>query len=226
MKRFCTLLFILTAFSAALMAQTTFSVSATQVWTIAPHHEPDVEGHFTITNTTNSTQTIRWTRTEVEKTAGCYTQVCDLNLCYTPIVSTKTFDIPANTSGNIIMHFLNYDSIVGASGIIRLKMSNENNPADSVNVTFLFTSPLSGAADLPLANVKVYPNPTTDFFQLENADAVSRIRVFSAEAREVARFTATPGERYALASQPAGNYFLALEDNQGRVFQRIHLVKK
>lgn len=224
MKRLFTLLFLLLGFLSAVSAQS-FSVSATEVWTIAPHTEPDVEGHITITNLTNSTQTIKWERTETQITSDCFSQVCDLNLCYIPVVSTKTFDIDANASGNIIMHFLNPNGIQGAEALIHLKMSNVANPADSIVVAYLFTSPLSGTGDLPLAQVKLFPNPTTDYFLLENAEAVNRIRVISMQGREVARFTATPGERYSLDSQAAGTYFLALEDEQGRVFQTIELVK-
>ncbi|MEQ1744876.1 MAG: T9SS type A sorting domain-containing protein [Saprospiraceae bacterium] len=227
MNRLFTALFLCLGFSAFVSAQSSFSVSETEVWEIVPLNATDVEGHFTITNTTNTTQTIRWTRTEVNITPGCETQVCDINLCYLPFVSTRTFDLPANATGNIIMHFLNPDSIVGASGVIRLKMTNENIPADSATVTFLFTPSTSGTdSPLPLANVKVYPNPTTDYFLLENADAVQRIRLFSLDSREVANFTANPAERYSLASQPSGTYILVLEDEQGRAFQAAELVKK
>ncbi len=227
MKRFFTTLLLLVSFSAFLSAQSTFSVSSTEVWTIAPHQIPDVEGHFTITNTTNAMQTIRWTRSIMNITNGCETQVCDINLCYLASVSTRTFDLAANASGSIIMHFLNWDSIVGASGVIRLTMSNVNVPADSVTVTYLFSSPLSSTDNpLPTANVKVFPNPTVDYFQLENADAVSSIRLLSLDSREVARFTANPGERYSIAQQPAGTYIMVLEDQQGRAFQAAEIVKR
>jgi hypothetical protein len=95
-----------------------------------------------------------------------------------------------------------------------------------VTVTYLFTSPLSGTDELPVANVQLFPNPTVDNFQLTNADAVQRIRVFSMDNREVARFTATPGAQYSLATQAAGTYYLALEDDKGQVFQAIRLVKQ
>lgn len=227
MKRLISTLLLLTGFSALVSAQSTFSVSATEVWEIAPHNNPDVEGHFTITNTTNASQTIRWTRTVVNITNGCETQICDINLCYLPVVSTRTFNLDANSTGNIIMHFLNYDTIMGAAGVIRLKMTNENVPADSVTVTHLFTSPLSSTDNpLPKADVKVFPNPTADYFLLENAEAVHRIRLFSLDSREVTRYTATPGERYSVANQPAGAYILVLEDKDGRVFQAAELVKR
>ncbi|MCS6930164.1 MAG: T9SS type A sorting domain-containing protein [Saprospiraceae bacterium] len=221
----CFLLFAL-AISTA-VAQTTFSVSATEVWKIAPHTEPDVQGHFTITNLTNQVQTIRWTRTIVRITPGCLSQVCDLNLCYTPPVSTQTFDMQPNQAGLIIMHFLNYDSIVGAEAVIRLRMSNENVPADSVTVTFLFTSPTSKANQpLPPATVKVYPNPTTDGFWLSNAEVVRSMRVLSLDGREVARFLASPGAYYSLAEQPQGSYIIVLEDALQRPFQALEILRQ
>lgn len=227
MKRLISTLLLLTGFSALVSAQSTFNVDASEIWKIAPYDGATVDAHFNITNTTNSPQTYRWTRTVVNITSGCETQVCDINLCYTPPVSTRTFDLEANATGPMTMYFLNYDSIAGASGVLHLKMTNVNVPTDSAVVTFLFTSPLSSTDNpLPKADVKVFPNPATDYFLLENAEAVHRIRLFSLDSREVARFTATPGERYSVADQPTGAYILVLEDQQGRVFQAAELVKR
>ncbi len=228
MKRLFTILFLLSGLYSVCFAQSTFNVSALEVWEIAQPTIPDIEAHFNITNTTGAVQTIRWERNVVNLVgdSDTKTQVCDLNLCYLPHIGTKTFDIDPGHTGPIIMHFLNPNAYQGASGIINLKMTNVNTPSDSVMVTFLFTSSLSGTNDLPAANVKLFPNPTVDQFQLTNADAVQRIRVFSLDSREVARFTATPGQIYSLASQPAGTYLLALEDANGQAFQAIRLVKQ
>ncbi len=227
MMRITTCLALSLLFAYSLQAQPTFSVSATEVWKIAPHTEPDVEGHITITNLTNQTQTIRWTRTEVSITQGCYSQVCDLNLCYTPPVSTRTFDMQPYESGTIIMHFLNYDSIVGAEAVIRLKLTNENQPSDSTVVTFLFTSPLSGAHQpLPAAIVKAYPNPTTDGFWLAQADEVRAVRVLTLSGHQVGRWVATPGQYYSLAEQPTGIYLIVLEDALGRAFQALEVARR
>lgn len=226
MKRLFTILILLFGCYSVGLTQSSFTVSDTEVWTITEHTETDKEAHFSISSRVNNVQTIRWERTVIEITPGCNSQVCDLNQCYIPIVSTQIFELGPNASGDIIMHFLNYDSIVGAASVINLKMSNENDPTDSVVVTFLYTSSLSGTDDLPAADVKLFPNPTVDYFQLTNADAVNRIRVFSMDNREVVRFTTTPDQKYSLATQPAGTYILALEDDKGQIFQAIRLVKQ
>ena len=226
MKRLFTLCLSILAFLNLTTAQSSFSVDDTEVWVIAPTAEPDVEGHTVIHNITNATQTIRWDRTNVDTTAGCQSQVCDLNLCYLPTVSTKTFNIGPNASGNLIMHFLNPNAIEGASGVIHLKLTNVNIPSDTVTLVFLFTSELSDAKDpLSGAQIKLFPNPSTDFFQLENAGDVQRIRLFSLDSREVARYTATPGASYSLAGIAAGSYMLALEDKNGQIFQSLELIK-
>jgi len=227
MKRFTTLCFTIFAFFGLASAQSTFSVADTEVWVIAPASVEDAEGHTTIQNLTNATQTIRWERTNVDTTPGCQSQVCDLNLCYLPTVSTKTFNIAPNATGNLIMHFLNPNAIEGASGVIHLKLRNVEFPSDSVNIVFLFTSDLSDAKDLSSAvRVSVFPNPATDYFQLDNAEGVHRIRVLSLDSREVARYTATPGASYPMAGLSAGSYMLALEDKNGQIFQSLNLVKR
>ena len=226
MKRFGTLLFLFLGFIGASFAQSSFSISTNSVWSIAPVDDDDVEGHIEIHNPTNAVQTIKWERTIVNITPGCVTQICDLNLCYIASVSTKTFNISPDSTGNIIVHFVNEDLIAGASALVHLKLSNLNNPADSVVVAYLFTPETSATKDrLPAASVKLFPNPTTDYFLLENADAVQRIRLFSLNSREVARYAATPAQSYSLAGLPTGSYVLALEDKNGKVFQAISLVK-
>ncbi len=207
-------------------AQTTFSVSATEVWKTAPHTEQDVEAHFNISNLTNQVQTIRWTRTEVSITPGCQSQVCDLNLCYTPPVNSKTFDMQPNQTGTIIMHFLNYDTIPGAEAVIRLKLANENQPSDSTVVMFYFSTTSSVRDGLPAPSVRAYPNPTAEGFWLEGADAVRAVRVMALSGREVARFWAFPNAYYSLSEQPVGTYFVLLEDERGRTFQVLEVVRR
>lgn len=227
MKRSVTLLLLFLGLVSAPIAQTTFNISTNSVWTIAESGDDDVEGHIVIHNPTNAVQPIKWERTIVNITSGCHTQVCDLNYCYIATVSTKTFNISPDSTGNIIVHFVNEDLLEGATALVHLKMSNVNNPADSAVITYLFTPETSGTKDgLPAANVKLFPNPTTDYFLLENAEAVQRIRLFSLDSREAARFTATPGQSYSLAGLPSGTYLLALEDKNGQVFQALSVVKK
>lgn len=226
MKRLVTLLVLSLGLFGIASGQTSFNITTNSVWTIASSLEDDVEGLITISNPTASTQTIKWERTVLNITSGCQTQVCDLNLCYIPSVSTKTFDIAAGASGDILMHFLNTDMNPNATALAQLKLSNLNNPADSVIVTFLFTPETSGTKDLPAATVKMFPNPATDYFRLDQAEAVSRMRLFALDGREVARFTAVPGETYSLAAVPVGSYVLALEDKNGRVFQALELAKQ
>lgn len=226
MKRFATLFLTTFCFFGFASAQS-FTISAPEIWTIAPHDNPDVEGHLEIHNTTQTTQTIKWERTVIDVTDGCLSQVCDLNLCWIASVGTKNFDIAGDARGNIIMHFLNPDTLVGAYGIFRLKFTNVNIPADTVSAVYLFTSELSNTQNpLPAANVRLFPNPTTEYFQLDNAEAVQRVRVFSLASREVANYTALPGELYSLSGLPAGAYVVALEDEQGRVFQALEVVKR
>lgn len=225
MKYSLTLLLLL--FFGTTQAQSSFNVSATSVWTIASQSEPDVEGHIVISNPTNATQSIKWERTVINITNGCQSQVCDLNLCYIPSVSTKTFDIATGASGNIIMHFLNPDELPDPSALVHLKLSNLNNPADSVVISYLFTPETSGTGDkLPAASVKLFPNPATDYFRLENAADVQNIRLFGLDGREAARFSPLPGSSYSLAGLTSGAYILVLEDKNGRAFQAIDLVKR
>lgn len=226
MKQLFSTLFVLLSAVGMASAQS-FSLANTEVWTIASQNQPDVEAHTSILNLMNTPQTFRWERIVINMTPGCASRVCDINVCYIASVSSKLFTLEANAGGPLILHFDNPDSIAGANAIIRLKVTNANLTTDTASVVFLYTSDLSDTKDkLPAANVKLFPNPTSDYFQLENAEAVSRIRVFSLDGRNVAEFAATPGQQYYLTDLPSGSYLLALEDKAGQAFQALEVVKK
>lgn len=184
----------------------------------------DVPTDAHITNLTNSIIHMKWERTVISLTPGCETAVCDPNTCWARFISTKNFDMDPNETGEMLVHF--YNNSAPCAGIIHVKVTNRDNPADTTIAVYLFNQSSSGTNDLPKAEVKLFPNPVTDYFSLDFAAAVATIRVFALDGREVARFEANDTNVYSLQNQPAGNYILALEDKNGRAFQAMEVKKQ
>lgn len=176
-----------------------------------------------IVNLTSDTLRLHWVRNVISLTPGCQTAVCDAITCYARSVSSHDFKLFPNVTKPFLVHFYNNDA--PCAGIVHVKVTNNNDAADSVNVVFLFNQS-SGTVDLPAANVKLYPNPVTEYFSLENAENVAAIRVFTLDGREVLRFDANSSNVYSLVGQPAGNYVMALEDKNGQPFQALELKKQ
>lgn len=112
-----------------------------------------------------------------------------------------------------------------ASGILRLKLTNLNNAVDTLIAIYSFNS-LTGLIDLRTPNVKLFSNPTMDFFTLKNAEAVGSMRLYTLDGREIARFVNEPSNTYSVANQLVGNYVLSFEDKNGHMFQAVELQKR
>ena len=189
----------------------------------------DSAAHGKIKNVSNDTIKIKWVRHVISKTLNVETAVCDPVLCYFPGVSSKTFELEPDSSGQLTVHFYNnaYDPPPGqaGSGIVHLKLTNLGNAADSLTAVYTYNT-LTATNDLPQPTVRLFPNPTTDFFTLENAEEVASMRLFTLDGREVARFINDAGNTYSIANQPIGNYVLSFEDKNGQLFQAVELQKR
>lgn len=219
---FCTCFALGTA-----VAQATFTYTPDSVMVSSTPEQTDVEGHANVHNLEALVKTIKWERTEIMLTSGCETQVCDANLCYLPAVSSKKFDLGPNETVDMIVHM---DNQTGnpCCAVVKLKLSNFNNPADSASAFYIFNncSALLGSGEpLPLANVRVFPNPITTYFMLENADEVSAIHIYTLDGREVLNQQASADQVYDFSRQIGGTYVLVLEDKNGRNFQAMELHK-
>jgi hypothetical protein len=206
----------------SVQAQSTFTLSPNPASATAGVDSIDVPADAHVTNITNGTIRLKWERNVISLTPGCETAVCDPNTCWARFINTKNFDMDAGEEGEMIVHF--YNNGAPCEGIVHVKVSNRDNPNDTIVGIYLFNQ-TSAAKDLPAANVKLFPNPTTEYFSLENAENVAAIRIFTLDGREVARFEPAATNLYSIQNQPIGNYVIALEDKNGRAFQALELKK-
>jgi len=210
-------------------AQSAYDVHPNPSDTIGAADVYDTPAHGEIKNVSNSTITVRWNRTEVYLTSNITTAVCDPVACWFPGISSKTFQLMPDSFGQLTVHFYNsqFDPPPGqaGSGIVHLKLTNINNPSDTMTAIYTFST-LTGTNDLPASNVKLFPNPTTDFFTLEKAEEVSSMRIFALDGRIMARFEASADNTYSIGHLPAGNYVLSFEDKNGQLFQAVEIHKR
>jgi hypothetical protein len=184
----------------------------------------DLENHMVITNTDPIAKNMRWTRTEVYLSdPSLQTQVCDNVACYLPSASSKPFPLASRESFDMIVHLLNPNA-VQAEAIVHLRIHNEDMVTDSTTAVYVFSMATSTSTPLADAGVRVFPNPTVDQFQLQHADEVASIRIFSMDGRMVMQQNATPDQRYNVADLKPATYIVALENEKGHLFQALELV--
>ena len=191
----------------------------------APQTVSDTAAETVIGNLTSDTVFIKWERTVINITQGCWTQICDPIYCYSATVSTKTFFLKAGETKPMTVHFMN-DGEQFCCALVHIKLTNLDNLNDTLTGIYLLnTNCAVGTADLAGNDIRLFPNPVTESFSLDHAEAVSRIRVFSLEGRQVAVFETGQQNSYSLAGQPVGTYLLALENKNGKVIRALEIRK-
>ena len=224
MKNFFLAFLFILGTATVIDAQSVFALQPIPASDHAPDDQGDVPVEATIRNLSDNTIHLQWERRVIELTSTCETAVCDPNTCYGRGLNSMTFDMDPHLTAPMLVHF--YNNGAPCAGIIHLKITNLDNPADSLIGIYMFNQS-SGVKNLPIANIKLFPNPATDFFSLENTENVAAIRVFSLDGRQVARFDASTGNNiYSLQNQPTGNYILVMEDKNGDAFQAVELHKR
>lgn len=213
-------------FSCAFAFAQTFSMSPDTVSVEAAGDEYDVEVHNDIHHliAAGDTVFVKWKRTILVNPDNWDVQVCDTEACFAAWVDTNTFPLLSDTF--MIVHLINANFVEPYYAVVQLEFTDVANPDDAQYSYYIFnigTSSTDGPA--PAANVNLFPNPVVKSFSLENADDVRRIVVFSSDGRQVATFQPSAGQTYSLAGQPSGAYAVALEAQNGKIFQVISIRK-
>lgn len=91
-------------------------------------------------------------------------------------------------------------------------------PKIAVGVSSIYNLP-----GLEVPNIKVYPNPATEYIELSENSKVSKIVIFNLVGREMKRFDAYNGQKYYVGDLDRGLYLVQLLDknNQTVTTQRV-----
>ena len=160
-------------------------------------------------------------------------QIGDLNLHYNWGVTqsgTSTFLINRLDSGE--------------TGMFTLKVqSNQFNDYNTYNITGSsygtlklydnpdFIDPVAETScvvsnnNIEVEDLVIYPNPTTDIFQLNNDAAISSIRIYDIIGRQVSTLNHKGGEVHNISMLSEGMYLVRLIDQDGEVVKTVRLNK-
>jgi hypothetical protein len=218
------------ASSALFGQQSAFFVANDTVSRVAPADSSIIEAFLYIKNVSATTKSVRWQRSILALSdPSLLTLVCDPVQCWAASVSTFQFDLPADQTAPMSISFLN-ETGQAQCGIIRLKVFDANNPADSVGLYYLFNNCGQVLNDrtppLPRPTATLSPNPTTAQFLLHHTEDANRMYLCDAQGRMLYTRPITPDAVFSLHDYPAGLYFVVLEDRYGRMYQAIEVNKQ
>lgn len=190
-----------------------------------------------VTNTSGDSIALKWTRLELDKPGEWDTQVCDNVDCYIPIVGSNIDpDLGLNapvilapdSSLDMILYVL--PNGIPGSGRIELDISLVENQ-DSILETIVYLPDIRQATITNIQewlerDLRMYPNPATDYFELTNTEYVDELIIYNRIGRQVASYRVTPGDRYPVYQLPDGIYLVSLINYDYGILRTLRLGKR
>lgn len=195
-----------------------------------------LEQYAKVTNLTNQEIRLKWTRVIIDQPIDWDTQVCDNNACYIPSVSTNVdaavglnqpMVLAAGASFEIGLYVVpNGTSGRGSFQLIFAQASSPNTPLDTITFNTSVNTTTS-TYDIAKSDIRVFPNPAIDYFELTEGSDLDRIVVYNLLGREVRSFRfAGNGQQYNLNGLPDGLYLLSMMDNRKGIVKTVRLNKR
>jgi len=208
-----------------------------------------VHGYSTFTNNTTEDVTVRWELTEVSAPDSWQSQVCDKNACYAfgqytniggvssldqPLVvaagGTSNLDLGTKYVGSagvgtfeIKVTTVEDTSVVLASNTIELRV---NVNADGQEIDAEGNVITTSISEIEKANLKVFPNPTVDYFTITDNTVVRGVEIFNIVGKRMTSISFTNGKAVNVASLPNGLYLIRMLDEDQQILKTTRLTKR
>lgn len=193
-----------------------------------------------LTNTSFDTIILKW---EIELVGGtdCPEEwdfrICDKNLCYNTLVTTNVaLDIgldfplilaPADSS---IIDVSAFPRLESGCCVARVNFYEISDPDVEVFISHsdyticVSLNPVS-VTEAEVENLKVFPNPTSDFITLSNNDFVEQVWISNILGKRVASYGALTTSNYDMSNLPNGIYLVSLVEGKNEIVKTIRVCK-
>ena len=227
MKHFLLIILFTNAFILRGQSQVTLTITPGIVNSTVHPDSFEIRGKATLKNTSSQTKRIVWQRNIISLPNGWQSLVCDINQCWTSGVSASpdTIILVANGTSNLDAYIR--PNQISGSATIELKAAEVGNATNTVTGRYLFTT-TTNTREVSKSNnsFKIYPNPTTDYFMLnDDDDVVNRVVIYNIIGRQVRSFNVVDNSKYYVNDLPEGIYIVRLLNNSGNTVKTIRLNK-
>jgi Secretion system C-terminal sorting domain len=176
-------------------------------------------------NTSTTTKKFTWTRTIKSMTSGWACLVCDKNLCWASTVNTPVdqIELAAGATSNMDV-YIRPDKKAGAA-VVELKIVEVGNETNTVTGKYNFST-TTRTKDLKDNNsLRIYPNPTVEYFQITDNDLVEKLVIYNIIGRQMRAYKAVEGTKYTVNDLPDGLYIIRLLSSNGATVKTVRLSK-
>ncbi len=218
------LLFLTSLFLLQVSAQVTLVLGAESSSAEGTKDDDAIIAKTTILNDSPEKRLVKWERKVVSISEGWGTAFCDKNLCYDPSVEAFEFELDSMEQADISV----YGYPLGMEGAtsVEIKLTDDGDATNTVTAKFDikssgFTTTSTRFTNKP--NIKIYPNPTSQYISLTDAANVNRLMVYNIVGRPVKSFWANTSNQYDVSNLPIGIYLVRLMDRYDHTIKTIRL---
>ena len=231
MKRLLLCFFLIQFLAGQSWSQISISVNpSTFVLTGNPSNN-DVNLHIEVTNHSSFDAYILWSRTVESAPPGWLTWICDKNLCYLPTANacspSKPNILAPGEKMDLQIH-VNPGAVEGSTPYDITFMDYEDPTIilGQVDGEVVISNTVSTKNNGTQSNLTVYPNPTTDYFQVSETPGLKYIELFNIVGNKVRSYDALPQKQYAVGDLTDGIYLVRLVTSTGKIIKTIRLSKR
>lgn len=167
-----------------------------------------------VKNTANITRTFVWERTIVSITQPWYTQVCDPIACWAPGKSSGEFELAGNSSGGMVLDV--FTEQTAGTAYVKMKYYQKGSLKETVTGRYRFNAQSVNTAEIEAAQLKLYPNPTTEYFVLDGNAPLTEVQVLSMDGKVMKTFPYIQNDIYEVEDMPNGAYMISLNGEKGK----------
>jgi hypothetical protein len=153
----------------------------------------ELVAHATLTNTTDQTLTVTWSRTSNDLFgANWRSLVCDKITCWAPSVNYNTITIPPGEFSILDVHFQSNEATVGPGyGIVGISVTVAENSALNLNATYRCDAYSVSISTPYESEIKLYPNPVRDRLNISFNDQtnIKHLEVYNLIGAKVADYS-------------------------------------
>jgi type IX secretion system substrate protein len=231
MKRLLLCFFLIQVFAIGLSAQASLSITPGTFSLTGHPSNNDVNIHIEVKNNSNFDAFVLWSREVESPPQGWLTWICDKNLCYLPIADACSPAKPNILAPGEKMDFqihVNPGSIEGCTPY-DITFTDYEDPTiilGHATGEVCISSTVSTKNNPSQSNLSVFPNPTSDYFQVSETPGLKYIELFNIVGNKVRSYDALPQKQYAVNDLTDGIYLVRLMTSTGKIIKTIRLSKR
>ncbi len=216
-------------FTITVSAQLSITVDPVSISATGPATSTDIGAYTQIINTSADTIELLWSRTVQSMEHEWTTWICDLNNCYLPNIEASPANRPNVLAPGAALTFSVHVGPAGVDGEadIQVQFFTAANPSNILGtLQSHFETGTSSVSDPGNTALRIFPNPTTSYFQLSDQAGIAKVVIYTMVGSKMREYDATQNNRFDVSDLSEGIYLVRLLDAKQTVMKTVRLSKR